>query len=264
MKKSKIITSSRDKSLLVFLVTLILIFLLYRYGIEPAWSQGTQLVLEAEQVESRLTTAQEAVTSLPQNRETDARTYEELNEKYKPFFYEINQERILHRLDTLIATAGMNVTSYNQTEMALETVPVYGSLEDSVTYPILRDAATMNDTLLPNTETQNSEGGGSGTSNSSAGTSASESAEDAIPATHISLGFSGAGYGNILSFLRQIEAAERAVILEGINLSKDEEGTTLNGTISLGLYAMPKLNPDESADLMFRPVLPSGKANPFQ
>ncbi len=256
MKKKTLITSSRDKNLLIFLATLVVLFLIYNYLISPALVKSQELTGQADLVRQELETAQAAVTGLPENRDTDARTFEELTEKYKAFFYEINQERILYQLDTMMTGAGIPVISYRQTPTTVESIPVHQSEYSPLTYPLLSEAAAMNDQLKPGKE-GDSDGGGTGSSDK-------EIAEDALPMTHINVSFSNTGYENVLNFLNRVDAMERAVIIDGITISKIEEGEGLEGDISLSVYALPKLDPNEASDMVFRPVIAPGKANPFQ
>lgn len=256
MIKKKLITSSRDKNLLIFLVTLIGMFLVYKYLVTPAFLKGQALASQADSAAHELETAEAAVASLPENRATDARTFEGLTEKYKVFFYEINQGRILYHLDSIMSAAGIPVISYTQTPTTVEAIPVHVSEYTSLSYPLLSDAAAMNDRLTPGAQKPADRG--------QSVASGTEIPQDALPVTHIEFSFAGTGYENVLAFLGQLDTTGRSVIVEGITLSKAAEGGMLEGDISLSVYALPKLDPDQASDLAFRPVIVPGKANPFQ
>jgi hypothetical protein len=266
MKNKKFVTDSRDKKLLYILGTVIAAFLVYQYGISPAWENYNSISIETDIINQQLAEAHLAIGSLAENKDLYNTTFKELTEKYKPFFYEINQESIIYYIDTLIANAGLKVESYGQSPTALETIPVYGGSRDILSYPLLDEGALINPRLI--------EKGGNNGANVTAENGQGQEDEvfdDSIPATQITLNFSQATYENITGFLHQVESKDRAIIVDGISIAKTktrdggEAGAgNLSGSISLRIYSLPKLDSAESNDLVFQPVLPMEKTNPFQ
>ncbi len=247
--------NSRDKNLLIFLAAVVAVFVIYYFIISPAWAKGSELSIEAKLAENQLVNAQNAVEQLPENRIKYSEQLQEITEKYKAFFYEINQERILYKLATLITNAGIPVISYTQTRPTVETIPVFQSKYQPLTYPILEDALILNDELLTKVASQN---------NNKSSSNSKEASSDAAAFTQITISFSEASYESVVSFLKQVETMDRAIVVQNINLMKNVEGTTLKGEIVLNLYSLAKPDKAENNDLIFEPTLPSGKANPFK
>jgi hypothetical protein len=251
MKNKKFVSGTKDKKLLYFLGTLIACFLVYNYGISPAWEKAQEISQEAIEIDGWVASAHSAIASVVHNKEMDRQTLLELTEKYKPFIYELRQERIIYYLDTLAADAGLNVASYSQSLVSLETiaVPVAGS--SGLQYSLLDDAAKINEDL----KRGDAEAVGENVQDVNL-------SDDVIPATHVTLSFTGADYGHIEAFIKKIEREKRSIIVEEIEFRKVEG--RLDGKIVLSLYSLPKLDPSESKELIFQPVLPLGKTNPFQ
>lgn len=263
MKSKKFVSGSKDKKLLIFLATLILVFLIYQYGISPALETAKEVSLESMILNGQLSSAHEAIAKLSQNKAENKEILNELTDKYKSFFYDINQERLMYYIDGLAAKAGFKITSYNQSRAGLETIPVYPNAAIGLDYPLIRDAAIVNDELKvgdwDGRELQENELGDGGEEGVF---------DDSLPITHIRLSFSGVNYENVINFLKEIEGADRSIVVEAMNIyrSKNAEGvetTSLEGSISLNVYSLPKLDPQEGTDLQFNPVLPTGKTNPF-
>ncbi|GAB1476744.1 hypothetical protein MASR2M70_15800 [Bacillota bacterium] len=268
MKDKKLTASSKDKKLLLILATLVASFLVYQYWINPTWEKTKELSIETAVVDNQLETARLAISELSANRELNKNTKAELMEKYKVFFYDIKQERLMYYLDDLAIKSGLKLTSYDQSTVSLEAIPQYRQAYSGLSYPILEDAAVINDELTV------------GTGDGSAGQddmSAEEAADgqkleifpDSIPVVHIELSFTGAAYENIINFLKLVERAKRSVIIDSINILRETEGEEgagrgLEGSISLSAYSLPKLDPFEAGDLLFSPRYPTGKTGLFQ
>ena len=68
--------------------------------------------------------AGELVSTLPELETHEAEKKSELINKYAPFFYELNQERILYKLDSLFQDSGLTVTKYEQNEPVIQSIAV--------------------------------------------------------------------------------------------------------------------------------------------
>jgi hypothetical protein len=237
----------------------ILFYISYHFVIDPALQNGELLNQQISDAEVELARSNDVVANYPALKIEEQNKKQQLIDKYKMFFYDLNQERILYKLDTLIVSTGFTVTNYTPTPVAavLNTVPV--PQYTPVTYPLLDLASKTNPGLIPqkaassNTEptlpveTPPAEGEGP--------------ASESIPVTDITLGFEQTNYGAAMAFLKSLENMDKSVIIKNVSISKVEAG--IDGQIILSVYALPQLDDSQKDLLKFLPVIPVGKANPF-
>ena len=257
MKKSSLQISQRDKKLLILLIAVLIGFLCYTYIISPALDQGNMLKQQLKNLQNEHTDAGELVSTLPELETREAEKKSELVDKYAPFFYELNQERILYKLNSLFQDSGLTVTKYEQKELVIESiaVPQY-DYNTAASYPILKLAAIINSDLLvedlPEQEPEEDE-------------DAEDTdiiAADAVPSFTIVLYFDSSNYDSIMSFIRELEGMNKAIVIDTIIIEQSE--TDLSGEIELSFYAIPKIEESENDYLEFIPSMTNGKTDPFK
>lgn len=253
MKKQNVAINSRDKNLLVILIAIIIGFLCYTYIINPQLAITTELKMESEIVQAELQRAKTAIANLPALENEEKQLKVNLSEKYKPFFSELNQERILYRLDTLMQESGLPVVSYNPERIRVSNISVEKGQYEPLNYSLLDHASIVNPALKENNENDDS-------SQSTAGNDNGVST-DAVPTVDILLDITGATYPSVFSFIQKVESMEKTIIIKSIELSRSE--VNLDGQVALSLYALPKLNDAEKEYLKFMPNAAFGKDIPF-
>ncbi len=266
MKKQSLVTNQKDKNMLVILAVVLILFAAYHYIIDPALQQGAVVAQEISDANIELARSTDVVAQYPSlvKEEKDKKQF--LIDKYKLFFYDLNQERILYKLDTLITSTGFTVNNYTPTPVKavlnIVSVPVY----TPVTYPLLDLASKTNPTLIPQkaAQTENNE---PTTPESPTGeeqapvTDANLVAMDSLPVTDITLGFEQTKYNAAMAFLKALENMDKSVVVKSVSISKIEAG--IDGQIILSVYSLPQLDDSQKDLLKFLPVIPQGKANPF-
>ena len=263
MKKNTLVTSQRDMMLLMILAVAILVFVAYYFIISPALDKGEVLSLEAQTVNTQFEDAKALVKNYPTLRLEESQKKTLLTEKYKQFFYDLNQERILYKLDTLMAGAGFAVTSYTSTPTIAAQILFPAPVYYNISYPLLDLASRANPSLIP-LEASSASQITQTTAQSSPGNNPDGSPAapvDAIGTTDISLGFAAATYESTMAFLKAVENMDKSVIVKSVTFIKAEVG--IEGQIILSLYTLPKVDDTDKDLLKFSPVIPRGKANPF-
>src|SRR5665647_2041551 len=158
MKNQVVVTRTRDKNLLILLGIIVVIFVIYYFLMSPALDKSSQLKLEQELVYAELVTMQTTVEQLPANRKKASEDLVAITEKYKQFFYEIRQERILYKLDTLIDNTNIPVNAYTQTKPVAKAIEAPDVVYVPLTYLLLEQAAVVNEKLAKTMNLGNAEG----------------------------------------------------------------------------------------------------------
>lgn len=254
MKKKSMSISPSEIRLLSILAAAIIVFILYTYVISPALMSGSLLSLEKKEAEEELTRINTLIEKYPTLKEEASTERKLLSEKYKTFFYDLKQEQILYKLDSLMINSGFNITSYVTAKPSaapiISSVPEYKPL----TYPLLDVAKKVNPSLESEPAAdQNASTEASGEEN--------QMQLEAIPTTDITLSFSNASYESVMAFIKSLEDMDKSLFVRSISMAKSEAGT--GGQIILSLYSLPKPDDSDMDLLKFKPVIPKGKANPF-
>lgn len=256
MKNREVLTRTRDKNLLIFLGVIVVLFVIYYFLLSPALDKASALKAERKSLSSELQRVQTTVEQLPANRKKAADDLAALTEKYKQFFYEPNQERLLYRLDQIIEASGLSLDGYAQTKPVAKSIDIPDVVYAPLQYPLLEQAAVINEELAKAAAADAKADDKSPAKNASA--------PDQVAVSYLSLDFSDTTYQNFFSFVKSLEDFDRGIIIENIYLQKNKTGTALSGQVVLGIYSLAKPNESESNDLEFTPALPKGKADPFQ
>jgi len=96
MNKELLKISERDKKLLMILCMMLAAFLCYYFVLNPAMENGS--VLQSQYTAATLENqrVQTVIINLPALKKEEIKEKRMLSEKYKQFFYEISEERILY------------------------------------------------------------------------------------------------------------------------------------------------------------------------
>jgi hypothetical protein len=255
MKKVSMEINQRDKRLLTILAAAIIIFLLYNYAISPALINGSLLSEEVQSAEQQMNRINALIEQYPTLGEQEKAEKKKLADKYKMFLGDLNQERILYKLDTLLIESGFNVSSYALTKTAAAQIVVNKPVYTPINYPLLELASKINP---PQTDDQVGE---AGVDKAEKSTGSKEMPMDSIPTTDLTLSFNNVSYESVMAFLKAVEDMDKSFIVRNISMSKSESGT--GGTVVLSLYSLPKLDDADKDLFKFDPVIPKGKVNPF-
>lgn len=250
--------NNRDRNLLVLFLAIIVFYLCYTFVMAPHRAETELMRTELQSVKDELTRAEEFSGREEEMKKQEAELKEDIAEKYSVFFTDIDQSRILYRVDTLAAGSGFAITSYTPAPEVISQVTVEKGSYTPLEYPLKDLAAKINPEL---------KGGGeeelSGQSSSGGGEAAAAGIEsaDMIPGTDISIGFETASYESIFSFIGGVENMNRTTVLKTVDLAEMEGG--LQGQMTFSFYSLPRFDPDQKDGLDFQPAIPQGKANPF-
>ena len=128
--------------------------------------------------------------------------------------------------------------------------------ETVTSYPLLKLAAITNSDLLvedvPKQEPETDEDA----------EDEDTIAADAVPSFTIVIDFDSSSYASIMSFMRELEGMDKAIIIDTIIIEQSE--TNLSGQIELSFYAIPKIEDSEKDYLDFIPSISNGKTDPFK
>jgi len=256
MSKPKVTVSNRDKGLLLILSFILIAFLMYYFVISPALARGSVLAEEVNTVKAEYERAADIVNKLPELKAEELDQKKGISEKYQQFFYEVNEERILYKLDTLLSQAGLPMSTMTISKLAAGAIEVEKADFTPVTYPLLGLAAISNDTLIGIADT------GVNTTQTSQQNS-KEIPKDAAAFSDFVITFNAASYESAYNFIKAVETMDRTVILRDIDFRESKDGAGIDGTLRMSVYSIAKPDQSDSNDLEFTPVLPKGKVNPF-
>ncbi len=257
MKKQSFAINQKDKGLLTFLIAVAIVLCCYYFIIGPQLNKTVALNVQKETVVADLDRAAMIVERLPALEKEEKEMKAELVEKYRPFFYELNQERILYKLDDLMIESGFQVISYVTSDDSVSGIAIPKGTYTPPNYPLLNLASVINMESLKNQESL-----GDGALKNNTGSSAGESASDAVPTNDITLSFNSSSYSSLISFMEKIEKMNKTVILK--NMVLNQSSGELGGQLVLSFYSMPKLDESEKDYLKFLPGADLGRENPFQ
>ena len=246
MKKQPLVTNQRDKNLLLFLGVVIIVFLFFNYLISPALENGAALKAEVDQADMELVNAEDTILQYPEFKKEEPEVRKTVSDKYNMFFHDVNQERILYKLDTLIANSGLSIASYSNS--GTSALPITFSVPEfnPVTYPLqgvaLRANPALAELLPPTTPAM------------------APASEELILTTDITINFDSS-YNTAMAFLKSVEDLDKSVIVRSISLSKTETG--IDGQIILAFYSLPQIDSSKKDPMEFKPTIPQGKVDPF-
>lgn len=251
MKKASFIGSRRDRNLLMVLAVAIVFYLCYTFIITPALDQKAILDMELEAVTAELERAEAAIAGLPELEKQAKALNKELEQKYKVFFPELDQARILYQMDTLMINSGFDASSFIPSSAVATAVLIEQGSYLPLSYPLLDIASRINPDLA----------GSAAASQEGTPAEATGESGDMIPEMNITISFNDADFESINGFLAAVEGMNKTVVLRNVSIAEETDG--LQGQLLLSLYALPRLNDAENGYLEFTPVIPQGKPSPF-
>lgn len=250
MKKQSMAMNQRDKGLLIILGGVVLAFLIYYFLLNPAIMNLSILRAELTATEAELTLSQDMIVQLPSLKLEETKKKSQLIEKYEPFFYDLNEEQILYKLDNLMIEAGLPVGSYSSTPILVAGIPVMGNTYQPLAYPLLDLARLSNPDLI--NQIQPNEGSPLDPN----------STTDTIPTVDINISFGPTSYPSAISYIQKLEGLNKTIVVK--NLTMGADGGNISGSLTISLFSLPKLDQGEAASLQFYPANVKGKSNPFQ
>lgn len=254
MKKMDITVSERDKKLLVILAAVVIGFLLYTFVMDPALNKGSELKSKADIARAELKRVNNLVDNLSSIQTEEADKKKTMLEKYNQFFYDLNQEQIMYKMDSLFQESGLMVTSYKPSELVVSSITPINK-EAYVSYPLLDLASKSNVTLTDPIFKIKSDKAAAQTATST------EIPADAIPAYDVSINFSSSSYASVMTFIKKLEEMNKTIVIKKLDIH--QSAASVSGEIVITLYSLPKVNESESEYLKFIPSVGTGKADPF-
>lgn len=246
--------TNREKILVAILGACLLIFLYYSYLVKPQFARIDKLKAQVEQNDLRIQTVK--LQTSPNNKVFQ--DYKKLNAEIanmtKRLFPSIIQEKIITILDDVVKNSGVELVSVSFTEPKLENIEqeqTKAEAQSSDIYSIVEQYAKTGK-LDANTTRNNAD---------QAGQQREEDEKYKVEKMTASVNCKGK-YIDIVNFIQNVEMLSRKVLVKGVNISKNETDT-LNATILLDFYAIPKLH-DQDADYINWTIINQyGKENPF-
>lgn len=263
--------SRRDKSLLMLLLVVVVFYICYTFVISPSLQVATAIIEQTNSLKSELDNAKSLIGKEDELRKQEKDLRHKINEKYTVFLPKLDQAQLLYKMDSLMINAGIPVSAYTPTLESAAQVPVQIGTYDSLTYPLLDLAKTIQPSLYEQKEIPAAPSTDAAASPSDAAVPPTDAAAqspdaaaggpDMVPNVDITFGFENASYESIFAFITQVEAMNKTIVLKSSDISKNDTG--LSGQLTFGFYALPTLDEKQADLLKFNPVIPKGKPNPF-
>lgn len=253
MRKMSLVTTRRDRNLLLVLCLAVVFYVSYTFVINPALAERGRLTMELQSTQDQLAQANEMIAGLSDLKVTERKLREDLTEKYGTFLPALDQAKLLKQLDGYTSGAGLKVTSYIPTVPVPAPVYVEQGVYQPLPYPLLDLAMKVNGELQ--------EPASIPASSDVPVEPATESA-DMVMGMDVSIGFETSSYESVRRFISSIEGMQKTVLLKNISISDEVDG--LQGQLVFTFYALPPLDSQQSSYLNFTPVIPVGKGNPFE
>ena len=257
MNKQLINISERDKKLLMLMIMVLAAFLSYYFILNPALMNGSLLKAQYEDAKEENHRVETVINKLPDLKKEEVSQKQQLQEKYKQFFNEINEARIMYKLNTTITTAGFPVDSVAFSRASVAEIAVDTTDYKPLIYPLYVNASKTNPDLAITKEDTGDQ------TNQPQQQNQNSIPNDAVVYSDLSIGFSTSSYEAIYSFLKKLEELDRSIVVKKVTIEKSIETNGIKGEIILGVYSLAKPNESDSSDLQFNPSLPKGKPNPF-
>lgn len=245
--------SGRDRNLLILLLVVIIFYLCYTYVMVPFMTETELLQMELESAEAEIARVEALSGKEDEMKKHEAALMDDIIGKYAVFLTDVNQSRILYKVDTLALGTGLPISSYIPSTDMISPVMVEKGFYVPQDYPLKNLAFEINPELQEDSKEEASGG--------AAVPDAAAASEDMIPGTDISIGFGSASYESVYNFIGEVEKLNRTAVLKSIDLSEGDGA--LQGQLVFSFYSLPRFNPSQKDGFDFTPVIPPGKVNPF-
>ena len=251
--------SARDRSLIILLLAAVIFYLCYTFIMSPQLEMAQVLKTNLTSAQEELSNAVDISGKADQLQDQERKQREELINKFSGFFFDLDQSRLLNKVDLLMVGSGLPPASYTPTPELASQVLVEKGAYMSQEYP-LKELARKINPELQEAAPETSQGGNPAANGEQAPTEAVQAA-DMVLGTDVSIGFSGASYESVFNFINSVEKMKKTVVLKSIDITKGELG--LEGQLVYSFYSLPKLDSNQEDGLDYNPTIPAGKPNPF-
>jgi Tfp pilus assembly protein PilO len=241
--------SGRDRNLLILLLAAVIFYLCYTFVMIPFMAENEILQMELQTIDAELARAAELSGKEDEMKEQEAVLKEDITKKYSAFLTDIKQSRILYKVDSLAVVTALPISSYLPSADAFSPVNVEKGFYIPPEYPLKNLAYDINPTLLQDDAAEET------------APQPAPVTEDMIPGTDISIAFGTAPYESVYQFIGEVEKLNKTAFLRSIDLTGS--GGTVQGQMIFSFYSLPRFDSDQKDGFDFIPVIPAGKANPF-
>ncbi len=253
--------TSREKLMLIGLSVIAILALSYYFILNPQLERIEQLVIEKDNVQQQVDTVKRELGAIATLQADFAKREEQLMENSKRFYPEILQPQLIVLLDRLTSQTGLNVGSLSFTpvsvgavDAAVQNAPLKHPLEGLVdSYRAMTGTASQGAVAPEGTADQTAATSGTaaqaapeGTAQASPETAAAGTAGTAqAEKMTATLEYSKAGYNQVTAFIKALEALDRTIVIDNLSMASTEDGT-LQGTMAVTFYALPKLHEQDT------------------
>ena len=247
--------SARDRSLLILVLAAVLFYLSYTFIMTPALAVADVLTAEIQTTQAELERAKALMTQGDDLEKQERLQKEDLLHKYSVFFNDLNQARLLNKMDALMTSTGLTASSYAPSPETVAQVPLEQGFYQPLQYPIMGLAAKINPEL------QSADPNEQAAPASAEAPQEAVASEDMIPGADVVISFNNATYESIFGFIGSVEKMNKTVNLKSADITRSDTG--LQGQLTFSFYSIPQIDDKQKDGLDFTPALPKGKANPF-
>ena len=237
--------TSREMNLIFALVTVFIVYLLYTFAFNPLISNLLSAKDNLESLKLQQSQVEENKAAIPGILKQQEELIAEAEEKTETFLPDLNEDLIITFFSGTVGKGGPAINGVNFEQLATVDLSSLVPPETSqISYPM----GNLAESIRPADETE--------------GFSAQPQPVGIVLAKGVSVDFDKAGYDQVLTQLRTVEATKRTITVDFLSLSQGEGGS-LSGSVHYNFYGLDKLS-DEDGGLPKTPMTdPKGKANPF-
>lgn len=266
--------SNREKIMLYILGIILIGFGYYKFIYSFQANQIEEKLKAETEIKQKYTTAIETIDSL-EDRKTDIKILKaKISDESVSFYPTISEEHIILELDTLLKDSGLNGTikfqpivsnSVENIDKKNNTLPESSlqGIVDKYNSQSSNSIENSNNKVTTDSSTSNSKKSNSDSNNTN--NSNPDTSKDKNPNTvhyvKFQIDFQGS-YDGLNTFLNTIGQNQKKIIVNSLKLSSDTlDG--IKGTISLEIYAVPKINDELESYLKWDLNNTYGKSVPF-
>lgn len=244
--------SSRDKKLLIVLAFLLTGFVLYMTVYSPQMDSISEL-------SKQLTALKEQQQATKTNEETIRTTKDQIEKvtdtidtKADRFLPRYSADRTINYLYSLAAASGITITGITADPSEVVDLKITSSSKAASPSYSLRTIVGKLEALAGST--------------SSSGLVSSSQAADKTPSnievTKMSLVLNEASYASLIAWMKNVEQQDKSIRFTSVLI--EGKGAKVNAKIGMSIYSIDKIPGSADPQLVFTPVSPSGKPNPFE
>lgn len=252
----------REKVFLIVLSTSAVLFLGYLFMIKPQLEKTDELTIQKTNLQLQVDKVNTEI-ALIKKIDDDIKIWDDkIQVKSKRFFPAILQDKILLILNNLLVTTQLKSNNIDFNQITIASVKLYKPTEGKK-FPVMEMVDQYKSVIQASSNTGNNAQVESDQSNGNELKNVQKDIQDIneVESMSVLLQIDG-NYGQIMSFIKGIEALDRTTIVRNINITYNEQDL-LSGSIQVDFYALPKLH-DQDAEYFNWPFKGTyGKINPF-